>query len=146
MSLPLANVTRTTLSLARKSAFLAANAQHSRTITNNGPGPSVSLMSSATFLGASLAAKKLGTAEAEKKSVRDGEAAEVHEFLKAAIQNKQKSMEAEKAAKEAKEVCIYPHLFGTGGCSPAVKTACPRVLISWVHIRIQPTPRLTRCQ
>ena len=63
-------------------------------------------MSSATFLGASLAAKKLGAAEAGKKSVNDGEVAEVHEYLKAAIQSKQKSMEAGKAAKE---VCVYPH-------------------------------------
>lgn len=107
MSFSLAKATRTTLSLARKSAFLAANVQHTRAITNNGSGSSVSSLSSATFIGASLAAKKLGAAGPEGKLVGDGEAAEAHEQLKAAIQNKQKSMEAEKAAKEAKGVRIY---------------------------------------
>lgn len=114
MSLPIAGVARTTVSLARKSALLAhvsspvpvsANAQHARALTSSGSGQSVSSLSSATFLGASLAARKFGASGPERKySLQEDASAEVHGFWKAALQSRQAAMEAElKAANAAGE-------------------------------------------
>lgn len=116
MSLPISSITRTTVSLARKSALLAhvsgsspvptsANAQHARALTSTGSGQSVSSLSSATFLGASLAARKFGASGPERKySLQEDASAEVHGFWKAALQSRQAAIEAElKAANTVKE-------------------------------------------
>jgi len=117
MALPLANVTRSTITLARKSALLAhisssvtvtPNVAPARALTSSGAGPSVSSLSSATFLGASLAARKLVESSGEKKSAQDGESSEVHGHLKAALQ-KQQSMGAD--PKEAKEESVDPAAY-----------------------------------
>lgn len=108
-------ITRTTVSLARKSILLAhassvpvsANAQHARALTSSGSGQSVSSLSSATFLGASLAARKFGASGSERKrSLQEDASAEVHGFWKNVLQNRQAAIEAElKAANQVREVC-----------------------------------------
>lgn len=113
------NVTRSTASLARKSAMLAhvssnvpvaASAAQSRTLSSTGAAPSVSSLSSATFLGATYAARKITATE--RRLWQEGEApAEVHWFLKAALQSRQRALEAEKAAKQATEVCLQVQLL-----------------------------------
>ncbi|RPB25353.1 hypothetical protein L211DRAFT_848204 [Terfezia boudieri ATCC MYA-4762] len=100
MSFP---VTRTTVSLARKSALLAhtssvpvsANAQHARALIS-GSGQSVSSLSSSTFLSASLAARKFGASGSERKySLQEDASAEVHGFWKVILQSRQAAIEAE---------------------------------------------------
>ncbi|KAF8427283.1 hypothetical protein EV426DRAFT_571992 [Tirmania nivea] len=110
MSMP---ISRTTVSLARKSALLAhassvpvsANAQRTRALTSSGSGQSVSSLSSATFLGASLAARKFGATGSERKySLQEDASAEVYGFWKAALQSRQAAIEAElKTANTVKE-------------------------------------------
>ncbi|KAF8472017.1 hypothetical protein BDZ91DRAFT_760614 [Kalaharituber pfeilii] len=106
MSLPLSTATRATLALARKSALLAhvsstaataANTSSTLPITDSGSGPSVSSVSTSTFLLASLAAKKSAQAAASKKhSLPDDQAAEAHDYVKAVIQSTKQPRAADK--------------------------------------------------
>ena len=90
---------------------VSANAQHARALTSSGSGQSVSSLSSATFLGASLAARKFGASGSERKySLQEDASARVHMhgFWKAALQSRQAAMEAElKAANTVNEVRPY---------------------------------------